>query len=292
MRITVRASATVANLGPGFDCLALALELWNLFVLDTDAEPGVEVRGEGADELADPASNRVVRAMEAAAEAAGRPLPPHRLWCRNGIPLRGGLGSSATAVVGGLLLADRLLAGAPDGPAEARLLEAAVDLEGHADNVAACLLGGLTISYQTDEGWRAERLEPHPDLRLVVLVPERDRLATGEARRALPAAVPLADAVFNLGRTALVVEALTHRPELLTDALEDRLHQPYRLALVPGAATAFHTLRMQGIPACVAGSGPSLLAFPPDGRSIPDIGPGWRVVRVGASSSGADVVVE
>src|SRR5712691_179708 len=250
MRLTVRAPATAANLGPGFDTLGLALDLVNEFALEADAEPGIEVDGEGADELGDPAANLVVRTITRAFGDAGAP-PPYRLTCRIRIPLRRGLGSSATAVAAGVLLAARLRGAVPD---PAHVLDEAVAIEGHADNVAACLLGGLTIAYQTDDGWRAERLEPSVDLHPVVFVPEREAVATDMARRALPELVPLADASFNLGRAALAVAALTERPELLADALADRLHQPHRLALAPGAASLFHQLQIQGLPVCVSGS--------------------------------------
>src|ERR671925_537417 len=227
----VRAPATVANLGPGFDALALALDLWNEVEADTEARPEVRVEGEGAGELPEDASNLVFRAMVWLAREVGGTLPPFALRCRNRIPLERGLGSSAAAVVSGIVLADRLL-GAGLGPD--RLLEVAVDIEGHPDNVAACLRGGAVVAYLSRSGWRAEPLTAHPDLRLAVLIPEHERLPTEDARRVLPREVPLADAAFNAGRAALAVLALTERPDLLAEAVEDRLHQGRRLPLVPG----------------------------------------------------------
>lgn len=276
-RVVVRAPATSANLGPGFDALALALDLWNEVVADTDAEPAVAVDGEGAGELPRDASNLVFRTMTYLAREAGGSLPPFRLECRNAIPLERGLGSSAAAVVAGLLLADRLLGSGLDAD---RLLEVAIDLEGHPDNVAACLRGGLVLAYLSREGWRAERLEPHASLRPVALVPENERLPTADARRVLPREVPLADASFNAGRAALAVLALTERPDLLPEALEDRLHQGRRLPLVPSSRALFEDLREAGIPVCVSGAGPSLLAFEPDDRRLPALGPGWRLLRL------------
>jgi homoserine kinase len=282
----VGAPATVANLGPGFDSLALAVDLWNEVEADTDAPPAVTVEGEGAGELPEDASNLVFRAMAWLAREAGGSLPPFALRCRNRIPLERGLGSSAAAVVSGLVLADRLLGTGLDPD---RLLEVAVDIEGHPDNVAACLRGGTVVAYLSRSGWRAERLTPHPDLRLAVLIPEHERLPTADARRVLPREVPLADAAFNAGRTALAVLALTERPDLLPEALEDRLHQQRRLPLVPGARAMFEELRAAGVPVCVAGAGPALLAFESDGFLVPDLGPGWRILRLQPAAVGADV---
>jgi homoserine kinase len=274
----------VANLGPGFDCLALALDLANEFTIDTDAEPGVEVEGEGALELPSGGTNVVFRTIAYVARELGGSLPPFRLSCRNAIPLQRGLGSSASAVVGGLMLADRLL-GAGLWPW--RLLEVAVDLEGHPDNVAGCMFGGLVVAYLTRDGWRAEPLTPSGELRPVVLIPQAERLPTDEARLALPRTVPLADAAFNLSRTALALLALTGSPGLLRDGLEDRLHQPYRLPLVPAARALFQDLREAGLPVCVAGSGPSLLVFEDDERRLWDLGPGWTVLRLAIDGQGA-----
>jgi homoserine kinase len=286
MPLVVGAPATVANLGPGFDALALAVDLWNEVEADTDAAPAVSVEGEGAGELPEDASNLVFRAMAWLAREAGGSIPPLALRCRNRIPLERGLGSSAAAVVSGLVLADRLLGTALDPD---RLLEVAVDIEGHPDNVAACLRGGAVVAYLSRSGWRAERLAPHPVLRLAVLIPEHERLPTADARRVLPREVPLADAAFNLGRAALAVLALTERPALLPEALEDRLHQQRRLPLVPGARALFEELRAAGLPVCVAGAGPALLAFESDGLIVPDLGPGWRVLRLQPAAAGADV---
>jgi homoserine kinase len=288
MRLRCGTPATVANLGPGFDSLALAVDLWNEVSLDADAEPAIVVRGEGSGEVPEDASNLIFRSMTYLSREAGRPLPPFRLESQNRIPLERGLGSSATAVVAGLLLADRLLNTAlgPD-----RVLEVAVDLEGHPDNVAACLRGGVVIAYLSRDGWRAERIEPDRSLKPVLLVPENERLSTTDARRVLPREVPLADAAFNAGRSALVVRALTERPELLGVALEDRLHQGRRLPLVPSARAVFEDLRDRGVPVCVAGAGPSLLAFETD-AALPDLGPGWRVLRAGIVPGGARVVDE
>ncbi len=287
MKLTVRAPATLANLGPGFDCLALAVDVANEFTVDTRAEPGVDVEGEGGDELPRDATNLVLHSIARLAREAGGSLPEFALRCTNRISLQRGLGSSASAVVGGLLLGDRLL-GAELSPD--RLLELAADLEGHADNVAACLRGGLALAYLSTDGWRAERLEPSPELAPAVLVPLDERVATDDARRALPQRVPLADASFNVGRAALAVLALTRRPDLLGAALEDRLHQRHRLPLMPAARALFEDLRRAGFPVCVAGSGPSIVAFEQGERRVSELGPGWRVLRPAVDDAGAIVV--
>jgi homoserine kinase len=274
----------VANLGPGFDCLALALDLANEFTVDTEAEPGVVVEGEGAEEVPSDRTNLVFRTIAYTAGELGGSLPPFHLSCRNAIPLQRGLGSSASAVVGGLMLADRLLG---SGLSSGRLLEMAVDIEGHADNVAACSLGGLVAAYLSADGWRAEALTADPALRLAVLIPEAERISTKDARRSLPRTVPFPDAAFNVSRTALTLLALTGNPALLPEALEDRLHQARRLDLAPAARSLFQDLRDAGFPVCVAGSGPSLLAFEDDRRTVWDLGPGWTVLRPEIDAQGA-----
>ena len=283
----VEAPATVANLGPGFDCLALALDLRCDFEVDPDGSQGITVEGEGNEEIPQDASNLVFLAAHRVAREAGRRLPEFGVHCRNDIPLERGLGSSAAAVVAGVLIGNEVLGTAYGAD---RLLELAVDVEGHADNVAACLRGGLVIAYRADEGWRAERLDPAPELRPVVLIPETARVATDRARRALPAEVPFGDAAFNVSRAALAVVALTSRPDLLGTALEDRLHQPHRLPLAPAAQRLFEDLRRAGVPVCVCGSGPSLLAFETEGHEVPDDLRGWRALRPGLATGGARIV--
>ncbi len=288
MRLEVRVPATVANLGPGFDCMALAVDVENTVVLDTDAPPGVVIEGEGAGELPEDGSNLVVRTMALLAGQVGAKLPPFGLRCSNRIPLERGLGSSAAAVVAGLFLADELLAA---GLSEARLLEFAVDLEGHADNVAAALHGRIALAYLTTAGWKVETLAPAAALRPVLLVPEHERVSTQDARRVLAPEVPRSDASFNAGRAALLVLALTERPDLLGVALEDRLHQQARLRLAPASRALFADLKEAGVPVCVAGSGPSLLAFEDGelGWTIPELGPGWRILRMAVRPAGAAV---
>jgi homoserine kinase len=288
--LEVRVPATAANLGPGFDALGLAFDLWNQVLVEAADHPtSVEVTGEGAGELPEEHTNLVVRSMGHVADRTGGSLPDVAVRCINRIPLERGLGSSASAVVAGVLAADRLLGA---GLEVEEVLDLAVEIEGHPDNVAACLYGGLVVAYRGPAGWRAERLDPHPDVRPVVLIPESERVSTESARRALPTDVPLADAAFNAGRAALAVIALTRRPELLPIALEDRLHQDRRLELAPAGRAAFDDLRAAGIPVCVAGAGPSLVAFESPDPRVPDLGPRWRVLRLQVARKGADVLQE
>jgi len=287
VRLTARVPATVANLGPGFDSFGLALALHNEITLDTDADPSITIEGEGEGELPTDESNLVIRAMRTLEAAAGMPLPPFAASCTNRIPLERGLGSSAGAVVGGLLLANHLL---DSWVRWDELLRLAVELEGHADNVGAALRGNATITYYAQDRWWVHLLHPPDELRPVVLIPRGERVNTEEARRALPPHVDRSDAIFNASRAALLSLALTSDPVLLVTALEDRLHQEARLGLAPAARELFSRLRDSGIPVCVAGSAPTLLAFEVGDRPVPDPGDGWRILRPEIDREGANVL--
>lgn len=219
--------ATSANLGPGFDCLALALDLHNLIeVTPLDSGPlRIDIGGEGAAVLARDRSNLVVEAMHRLAAASGRSLPPFALRLQNAIPLGRGLGSSAAAIAGGLVAAAALLH-VPSDPAA--LLPVALSLEGHPDNIAAALFGGFTVGVLEGGSPYVHRVLPAAGLRAVVLVPERFA-STAESRAVLPHSVSRADAVFNAGRCALLALALAEgRYSMLRVAMQDRLHQPHR----------------------------------------------------------------
>lgn len=293
MRLTARVPATAANLGPGFDCLGLALDLCNEFTVDTEAEPGITWEGEGAGELPTDGSDMVSRAMRVAerriAEAHGAgafEVPALALHGTNRIPLDRGLGSSAAAAVAGVTLAYRLLdLDDPDSFATTALWLAA-EIEGHPDNAAAAALGGLTIVAADD----VERLDPHPGVRPILFVPDEIRLSTEDARRAIPETVTREDAVFNVGHAALTVARLLHDPDRLRRAMRDRLHQDARLALVPQARELYLAIEEAGLPVCVSGSGPTLLAFERDGREPPDPGDGWRVLRVPVRATGVEIL--
>lgn len=289
MRLTARVPATSANLGPGFDCFGLALDLCNEVTVDTETEPRVTWEGEGADELPTDGTDMVSRAMRHAEAAAERtrphPLPPFHLHGLNRIPLARGLGSSAAAAVAGVALAYRLLGVDDDGPPMHAFVLAS-EMEGHPDNAAAAAFGGFTIV----AGQEVERLEPHPDLRPVALIPQHVRVSTEEARRVLPPTVSREDAVFNIGHAALTMARILQEPEHLRLAMADRLHQDARLALVPEVREVFERLQAANIPVCVSGSGPTLLAFERDRRPVPDPGEGWRVLRVPVRRNGVEVI--
>jgi homoserine kinase len=283
VKLTARVPATSANIGPGFDCFGLALDLWNEFRVDTDAEPGVTWEGEGADELPTDGTDMASKAMLHASRVGGGILPGLALHGVNRIPLERGLGSSAAACVAGISLADRIL---DLGLEPEDVLDLAIELEGHPDNAAAAIAGGFTLAF----GDGVIRLDPHPDLKPVAFVPTDIRLPTGEARAALPQLVALRDAVHNAGHAAATVVALTSEPGLLTQTLGDRLHQQARLNLVPSVSAVFDQLRAADIPVCVSGAGPTLLAFELEGVSLPDPGEGWQILRLAVSVTGVEIV--
>ena len=259
--LSVRAPATTANLGPGYDCLGMALDLWNRLTVSTDtAAAAVRVRGEGAGELAADTENLTYRAMRFLYDEAGVAMPPLALECDNAIPLSRGLGSSAAAIAGGLVAANALL-DHPFTPSET--LEMAATIEGHPDNVAAALHGGLQLVV-TDEGSRiyTAPIGVPDDLQAALFIPER-RIATEDARRVLPAQVGMADAVHNMSRAALLVAGMMgNRPEYLGIATQDRLHQPYRQALFPAMKVIFAAARAAGaLGVFLSGSGSVILAL-------------------------------
>jgi homoserine kinase len=240
--------------------------------------------GEGAGELAMDGSDMVSGAIAFAAEGRGASPPSFGLHGVNRIPLESGLGSSSAAAVAGLAIASRLLGGAGWEDLGTTYAFAAA-LEGHPDNAAPAVFGGLTIVV----GGTVHRFDPHPGLRPVLLVPNAIRLPTGEARRALPSEVPIEDAVFNLSHAALLALALTRDPSLLAEAVGDRLHEDVRGSLVPEMGDLLARLRRDGFPACVSGAGPSLLVFEPEGRAVPDPGAGWDVFRAEARVAGVEL---
>jgi homoserine kinase len=258
MRVRVRVPASSANLGPGFDALGLALALHNDVTAEEADSVTITAEGEGADRLGTGPRNVVARGVRLAYEAVGRPFPGCALTCVNRIPLARGLGSSAAAWVAGLVAGNALLGAPLDREA---LLVLAARAEGHPDNVAAAVYGGLTVSSSDGSGTRALTLPVPPELRWIVLVPEVTS-TTAEARAVLPKSVSRADAVFNVQRVALLLAALqTRRPDALAVALEDRLHQPYRRRLFPWLPAVAAAARDAGALGCVlSGAGPSMLA--------------------------------
>lgn len=282
--VRVRVPASTANLGPGFDALGLALALYDEIEV-TPVASGllIEVHGQGAGQVSTGEEHLVVRALRAACARFGHQPAGLMLRCQNSIPHSRGLGSSAAAAVAGVL-AGYALAGRDSDEAA---LQIAAGFDGHGDNAAASLLGGLVICWQDGQRFHAVRLEPHPDLVPVLLVPERTS-ATDLARGLLPAQVPHRDAAFTAGRAALLVHALTSAPELLMAATEDRLHQTYRWPAYPETGRLVEALRAAAVPAVVSGAGPAVLALPgapglPAG--VPT--PGYTRYRLGIARQGA-----
>jgi homoserine kinase len=257
-RVHVRVPATSANLGPGFDALGLALALHNEVTATEARGVTVKIDGHGAGRFSTDGHNAVARGIRLAYEAAGHAFPGAAIACVNHIPPARGLGSSAAACVAGLVAGNALL-GAP--LSRETLLALATRAEGHPDNAAAALLGGLTVACSGPDGVRALALPVPPTLRWVVLIPDVTS-STADARAVLPASVPRADAVFNVQRVALLLAALqAGERDALRAALDDRLHQPYRLRLFPWMPDVVAAASRAGALGCVlSGAGPSLLA--------------------------------
>jgi homoserine kinase len=264
--IQVQVPASAANLGPGFDALALALELRDIYVAQILDEEGfdVDVTGEGADEVKKDGKHLVIKAMMAGFEFMGGKPRGIALRALNAIPHERGLGSSAAAIVGGLSLARGLVLSGNNLMSDDDLIALATDMEGHPDNIAAAALGGATISWMEDRAsvatGCASRFSVDPSVRALVFLPHT-QLSTGKARRMLPETVPHKDAAINAGRAALLVHALSVRPELLFAATEDHLHQEYRREAMPRSVDLVRKLRGAGVAAMISGAGPSVLVL-------------------------------
>lgn len=259
--VRVQVPATSANLGPGFDSLGLALghhDHLEVRTLGTD-EVRVDVVGEGAGEVPSDERHLVVRALRRGLDHVGAPRTGLHLSCTNRIPHGRGMGSSAAAVVSGLLAARGLLED-PASLDDATVLALATGLEGHPDNAAPAIYGGATVAWTSKGAARAARLEVHPDVETTVVVPVV-RLATSTARGVLPSVVPHVDAAFTAGRAALLVHALASDPSLLLDATEDRLHQGYRSSVMTSTWELVERLRERGEAATVSGAGPTVLVM-------------------------------
>jgi homoserine kinase len=294
VRVVVPASS--ANLGPGFDCLGMALALYDELVAMVSDDEGVliEAAGEGADDVPRDESHLVVRAMRLLFDHVGSHPAGFVLRCRNSIPHSRGLGSSAAAIMGGLTLARALIDGGADRISDDDLLTLALALESHPDNLSAALLGGFTVGWIREGAARAVRMPVHPSIRPVVAIPPH-RMATTTARKALPAQVQLDAVIFNLSRAGLMAHALRDRPDLLLDATEDALHQRARSGIYPDSMDLVDALRGRGLPALVSGAGPAVMVLGHEAGhgvdAVSALAPaGWDVVSVPISPTGAAVV--
>jgi homoserine kinase len=293
--VRVRVPATSANLGPGFDSFGLALGRYDdVVVRVTDGGLRVDIAGEGAASLPRDEAHLVVRALRAGFDLLGGQPRGLEVVCANRIPHRRGLGSSAAAIVCGLVAARALAVGGAERVSDEQVLDIAADIEGHPDNVAACLYGGFTVTWRAD-GRRPGvlRLEPSPEVAPLLFI-SAGELSTEKARGLLPDFVPHSDAADNAARAALLVQALTSRPDLLFAATEDRLHQDYRAPAMPQSHELVQRLRAAGFPAVVSGAGPTVLvlatAAHPLDTSVGPAAHGWRLDRPGVASVGAAVL--
>jgi homoserine kinase len=297
--VKVRVPATIANLGPGFDALGVAVSLY----LEIDIEPrrqGVEItlEGEGSEDLPRDESNLVIRAMNAFFDHIGRRPGGFAVHVKNPIPIGSGLGSSAAATVGGFFAARAITGG---GAPQSEMLHLATGLEGHPDNVVPALLGGLVVCYYPGGGGDLKyfRLEPSDRLVPIIAVP-REGFSTQQARQALPSEVSFQDAQYTASRAALLVAALTEGAgtDVLLDAMSDRLHEPHRLNLMPESAEVYREIQTAGLPVALAGAGPSLLIVVPRPeagvradqvrRIVRNRSGGWRVFVSEWELSGAE----
>lgn len=260
-RVHVRVPATTANLGPGFDTLGLALAFYDELEVEALDTPGVTVtvEGVGAGEVPTDETNLVASSIKYVFDQVNQPMPGLKLSAHNQIPHGRGMGSSGSAIVSGIKAAQGLLEGVVDFSDE-DLLALATALEGHPDNVAPALFGGLTIAWTTEAGPKFKKLNVHRGVSPMVLVPDF-KMSTELARSLQPESVPHEDAVFNVSRSALLVAALTQSPELLFEATEDRLHQEYRASAMPETSAVITALRDAGFAAVVSGAGPSILVL-------------------------------
>ena len=261
--VRVLVPATSANLGPGFDSAGLALDLVDELVAMVTDDSGVlvEVSGEGSDDLPRDSSHLVVQAMALGFSALGAAPEGFVLRCTNVIPHGRGLGSSAAAIIGGLVLARGLVVDGHARLSDDALLQLALTMESHPDNIAAALFGSFTIAWTTPEGIAdAARIEVDPDLRAVVAIPAFE-VPTKSARQALPAQIDYATASFNIARSALLVHALTQDPSRLFEATADRMHQEQRRGMYAPSMALVDSLRANGIAAAISGAGPTVIAL-------------------------------
>ena len=254
--------ATSANLGPGFDCFGLALEMRDRYaaqILD-EAIFDVDVSGEGAEDLKKDKTHLVIRSMLRGFEHMGQKPRGIALRALNLTPHSRGLGSSSSAIVGGLALARALVHGGESLLTDDEMIALATEIEGHPDNVAAAVLGGATIAWMENGTGRAVKIDVHERIKALAFIPAAG-VSTSKARKLLPETVPHADAAANAGKSALLVHALSHRPDLLLTATEDMIHQRYRSSVMAKSFELVERFRAAGVAAVISGAGPTVLVL-------------------------------
>lgn len=258
--VRVQVPATSANLGPGFDTLGMALQLYNIIEMEeVNGNTVIEVEGEGAEEISKDSSNIVFKAAQSVFKQANYEPKGLRIKLINNIPIARGLGSSAAAIVGGIVAANFV---SGEKLTEKEMLSMATSIEGHPDNVAPALLGGIVVSAMADDEVRYLKIAPPNNLKCVVAIPDF-LLSTSAAREVLPQSISLNDAIFNISRASLLVGAFINGDlSLLSVAMDDKLHQPYRCSLIPGMKKVFAAAKLAGAKGvALSGAGPTLIAF-------------------------------
>ena len=298
--LQIQVPATSANLGPGFDCLGLALRIYDRYIAQILDEPGVDidVTGEGAAGVPTTDKNLVIKAMYKGFDFLGGRPRGIALRQLNVIPHGRGLGSSAAAIVGGLALARGLVLGGNERMSLADMLNIANEMEGHSDNVSAAIFGNASLAWQEVQRWKiiaqAINFEVDPRISALAFVPATE-FSTAKARKMLPETIPFTEAVQNSANTAVLVQALQHRPDLLLGATQDYLHQSYRQDAMPHSFALMTKLREAGVAAFISGAGPTVLVLHTGGNlEAAEVeraaGERFHMISLGISRTGVGVV--
>jgi len=298
--VQVQVPASSANLGPGFDCLGLALNMHDRYMAQVMDEPGVDidVTGEGADNIPTTDKNLVIKAMHKGFDFLGGRPRGIALRQLNVIPHGRGLGSSAAAIVGGLALARALVLGGNERMSNEDLLNIANEMEGHPDNVSAAIFGGANLAWQESQRGhvvaQSLNFDVDPRIGALAFVPATE-FSTSKARKMLPESIPHNDAVKNSSNVAVLVQALQHRPDLLLGATEDYLHQSYRKEAMPNSFALMTKLRKAGVAAFISGAGPAVMVLHTGGESEAAeleraAGDKFQMIALGISRTGVSVI--
>lgn len=291
--VRVRVPASSANVGSAFDCAGLGLDVWDDVTAQVSTDRGmrVTVSGVGAETLPGDCTHLVAQAMKIGFDALGVHPSGVDITCVNRIPHGQGLGSSAAAIIAGVVAARALVSQGEALLRDDDLLTVALELESHPDNLAGSLFGGFNIAWVNDEGHAAHRtFSVHPDVAITMCLPNTIT-PTAEARAVLPPDIPLRDAVINIGASALLVHAITTEPALLFAATRDAVHQPRRQTCFPQSLTVMTALRAAGLPAVISGAGPAVMVFAHADQVTPIVAsPDWQVESISVAQRGAHVL--